>query len=74
MLAGSENAPFACYEEIHSQADRFGNCGRKRGEYKFCELRYAMQILKILFLCSYKILFSVFSIYVIHSSGFNYHT
>ncbi|XP_044926901.1 disintegrin and metalloproteinase domain-containing protein 32 isoform X1 [Mustela putorius furo] len=36
---GSENAPFACYEEIHSQADRFGNCGRKRGEYKFCELR-----------------------------------
>ncbi|XP_032185022.1 disintegrin and metalloproteinase domain-containing protein 32-like isoform X2 [Mustela erminea] len=36
---GSENAPFACYEEIHSQADRFGNCGRKRGEYQFCELR-----------------------------------
>ncbi|XP_045635243.1 disintegrin and metalloproteinase domain-containing protein 32 [Ursus americanus] len=33
---GSKNAPFACYEEINSQADRFGNCGLKRGEYQFC--------------------------------------
>uniref|UniRef100_A0A7N5KJ66 Disintegrin and metalloproteinase domain-containing protein 32 n=1 Tax=Ailuropoda melanoleuca TaxID=9646 RepID=A0A7N5KJ66_AILME len=36
---GSKNAPFACYEEIHSQADRFGNCGLKRGEYQFCTWR-----------------------------------
>lgn len=43
MLAGSKNAPFACYEEINSQADRFGNCGLKRGEYQFCTWRYVMQ-------------------------------
>ncbi|XP_015448291.1 disintegrin and metalloproteinase domain-containing protein 32 [Pteropus alecto] len=33
---GSKNAPFACYEEIQSQGDRFGNCGQERGNYKIC--------------------------------------
>ncbi|XP_025741915.1 disintegrin and metalloproteinase domain-containing protein 32-like isoform X4 [Callorhinus ursinus] len=33
---GSKNAPFACYEEVHSQGDRFGNCGHKRGSYQYC--------------------------------------
>uniref|UniRef100_A0A8D2JZC8 ADAM metallopeptidase domain 32 n=1 Tax=Theropithecus gelada TaxID=9565 RepID=A0A8D2JZC8_THEGE len=37
---GSRNAPFACYEEIQSQADRFGNCGRDRNnKYVFCGWR-----------------------------------
>ncbi|ELK28844.1 Disintegrin and metalloproteinase domain-containing protein 32 [Myotis davidii] len=36
---GSKNAPFACYEEIQSQLDRFGNCGKERGQYKFCQWR-----------------------------------
>uniref|UniRef100_A0A8C3VT36 ADAM metallopeptidase domain 32 n=1 Tax=Catagonus wagneri TaxID=51154 RepID=A0A8C3VT36_9CETA len=36
---GSKNAPFACYEEIQSQNDRFGNCGRERNRYKLCAWR-----------------------------------
>ncbi|XP_054421745.1 disintegrin and metalloproteinase domain-containing protein 32 [Pteronotus mesoamericanus] len=36
---GSSNAPFACYEEIQSQIDRFGNCGKERGQYRFCPWR-----------------------------------
>ncbi|XP_045677756.1 disintegrin and metalloproteinase domain-containing protein 32 [Phyllostomus hastatus] len=36
---GSSNAPFACYEEIQSQIDRFGNCGKQRGQYLFCQWR-----------------------------------
>ncbi|XP_054184825.1 disintegrin and metalloproteinase domain-containing protein 32 isoform X6 [Homo sapiens] len=37
---GSRNAPFACYEEIQSQSDRFGNCGRDRNnKYVFCGWR-----------------------------------
>ncbi|XP_045443740.1 disintegrin and metalloproteinase domain-containing protein 32 [Pipistrellus kuhlii] len=36
---GSQNAPFACYEEIQSQIDRFGNCGKEKGQYKFCQWR-----------------------------------
>ncbi|XP_059857089.1 disintegrin and metalloproteinase domain-containing protein 32 isoform X4 [Delphinus delphis] len=36
---GSKNAPFACYEEIQSQTDKFGNCGRERSKYKFCAWR-----------------------------------
>nr|KAF6427078.1 ADAM metallopeptidase domain 32 [Rousettus aegyptiacus] len=36
ILTGSKNAPFACYEEIQSHGDRFGNCGRERGNYKMC--------------------------------------
>nr|KAF6459933.1 ADAM metallopeptidase domain 32 [Molossus molossus] len=36
---GSQNAPFPCYEEIHSQLDRFGNCGMARGSYKYCTWR-----------------------------------
>ncbi|KAM5278193.1 disintegrin and metalloproteinase domain-containing protein 32 isoform 1-T1 [Hipposideros larvatus] len=36
---GSKNAPFACYEEIQSQSDRFGNCGLERGKYKICAWR-----------------------------------
>lgn len=36
---GSKNAPVACYEEMHSQADKFGNCGEERGKYKFCAWR-----------------------------------
>ncbi|XP_059941911.1 disintegrin and metalloproteinase domain-containing protein 32 isoform X3 [Mesoplodon densirostris] len=36
---GSKNAPFACYEEIQSQTDRFGNCGREGNRYKFCAWR-----------------------------------
>ncbi|XP_032324546.1 disintegrin and metalloproteinase domain-containing protein 32 [Camelus ferus] len=36
---GSKNAPFACYEEIHSQNDRFGNCGKQGKSYKFCPWR-----------------------------------
>uniref|UniRef100_A0A8D1KC28 ADAM metallopeptidase domain 32 n=1 Tax=Sus scrofa TaxID=9823 RepID=A0A8D1KC28_PIG len=36
---GSKNAPFACYEEIQSQNDRFGNCGKERGRFKYCAWR-----------------------------------
>ncbi|XP_010837147.1 PREDICTED: disintegrin and metalloproteinase domain-containing protein 32, partial [Bison bison bison] len=36
---GSRNAPFACYEEIQSQTDRFGNCGKSGGKYTFCPWR-----------------------------------
>lgn len=45
-LTGSKNAPFACYEEIQSQNDRFGNCGKERGRFKYCAWRYTIQILK----------------------------
>ncbi|XP_031195187.1 disintegrin and metalloproteinase domain-containing protein 32-like isoform X2 [Mastomys coucha] len=38
--SGSENAPFACYEEIQGQNDRFGNCGKDRqNRYIFCGWR-----------------------------------
>ncbi|XP_069341152.1 disintegrin and metalloproteinase domain-containing protein 32-like [Eulemur rufifrons] len=33
---GSRQAPFACYEEIQSQGDSFGNCGLNRGRYVYC--------------------------------------
>ncbi|KAB0347985.1 hypothetical protein FD754_012842 [Muntiacus muntjak] len=36
---GSKNAPFACYEEIQSQTDRFGNCGKEGPRYTFCPWR-----------------------------------
>uniref|UniRef100_A0A8C6CSR6 ADAM metallopeptidase domain 32 n=1 Tax=Moschus moschiferus TaxID=68415 RepID=A0A8C6CSR6_MOSMO len=36
---GSKNAPFACYEEIQSQTDRFGNCGKEGYRYTFCPWR-----------------------------------
>ncbi|XP_052517347.1 disintegrin and metalloproteinase domain-containing protein 32-like [Budorcas taxicolor] len=36
---GSKNAPFACYEEIQSQSDRFGNCGQEGLRYTFCPWR-----------------------------------
>ncbi|XP_058146113.1 disintegrin and metalloproteinase domain-containing protein 32 isoform X3 [Dasypus novemcinctus] len=36
---GSRNAPFACYEEIQAQTDRFGNCGRVRSNFKHCGWR-----------------------------------
>ncbi|KAL6039020.1 hypothetical protein STEG23_007150 [Scotinomys teguina] len=37
---GSRNAPFACYEEIQGQADRFGNCGKDwQKRYSFCGWR-----------------------------------
>ncbi|XP_040826474.1 disintegrin and metalloproteinase domain-containing protein 32-like [Ochotona curzoniae] len=36
---GSKNAPFSCYEEIQSQADVFGNCGKERNKYKACGWR-----------------------------------
>ncbi|XP_077008655.1 disintegrin and metalloproteinase domain-containing protein 32 isoform X3 [Tamandua tetradactyla] len=36
---GSKNAPFACYEEIQSQTDRFGNCGKKHQSFKACSWR-----------------------------------
>ncbi|XP_025134019.3 disintegrin and metalloproteinase domain-containing protein 32 [Bubalus bubalis] len=36
---GSRNAPFACYEEIQSQTDRFGNCGKSGARYTFCPWR-----------------------------------
>ncbi|NXJ88936.1 ADA32 protein, partial [Corythaixoides concolor] len=37
---GSENAPAACYEELHSQQDRFGHCGfRPRAGYGSCAWR-----------------------------------
>ncbi|XP_066093600.1 disintegrin and metalloproteinase domain-containing protein 32 [Saccopteryx bilineata] len=39
---GSTNAPFACYEEIQSQLDRFGNCGVVRGKYQSCQWRNLM--------------------------------
>ncbi|KAM8786845.1 disintegrin and metalloproteinase domain-containing protein 32 [Rhynchonycteris naso] len=39
---GSTNAPFACYEEIQSQIDRFGNCGVVRGTYQLCQWRNLM--------------------------------
>ncbi|XP_040346329.1 disintegrin and metalloproteinase domain-containing protein 32 [Herpailurus yagouaroundi] len=35
----SKNAPFACYEEIQSHADRFGNCGKIRGKFQSCSWR-----------------------------------
>ncbi|XP_048186483.1 disintegrin and metalloproteinase domain-containing protein 32 [Perognathus longimembris pacificus] len=38
--AGSKNAPFACYEEIQSQTDRFGHCGfTAKGKFKSCGWR-----------------------------------
>ncbi|XP_021075162.1 disintegrin and metalloproteinase domain-containing protein 32 [Mus pahari] len=38
--AGSKNAPFACYEEIQGQNDRFGNCGKdNQNRYVFCGWR-----------------------------------
>ncbi|XP_009080680.1 PREDICTED: disintegrin and metalloproteinase domain-containing protein 32-like, partial [Acanthisitta chloris] len=37
---GSKNAPVACYEEINSQRDRFGNCGfQPRHGYQPCAWR-----------------------------------
>ncbi|KAL1773106.1 disintegrin and metalloproteinase domain-containing protein 32 [Sigmodon hispidus] len=37
---GSQNAPFACYEEIQGQNDRFGNCGKdKQKRFIFCGWR-----------------------------------
>uniref|UniRef100_A0A673SSM2 ADAM metallopeptidase domain 32 n=1 Tax=Suricata suricatta TaxID=37032 RepID=A0A673SSM2_SURSU len=36
---GSKNAPFACYEEIHSHGDSFGNCGIVRGRIQYCGWR-----------------------------------
>ncbi|XP_058441407.1 disintegrin and metalloproteinase domain-containing protein 32 isoform X2 [Marmota monax] len=36
---GSKNAPFACYEEIQGQTDRFGNCGLQNRKFKFCGWR-----------------------------------
>ncbi|XP_076711391.1 disintegrin and metalloproteinase domain-containing protein 32-like [Callospermophilus lateralis] len=36
---GSKNAPFACYEEIQGQTDRFGNCGLQNRQFKFCGWR-----------------------------------
>ncbi|XP_016078121.1 PREDICTED: disintegrin and metalloproteinase domain-containing protein 32-like, partial [Miniopterus natalensis] len=36
---GSNHAPFNCYEEIQIQRDRFGNCGKDRGQYVFCQWR-----------------------------------
>ncbi|XP_072491229.1 disintegrin and metalloproteinase domain-containing protein 32-like isoform X4 [Notamacropus eugenii] len=36
----SRNGPFACYEEINSQQDRFGNCGRQgENRFRFCSWR-----------------------------------
>ncbi|XP_028623977.1 disintegrin and metalloproteinase domain-containing protein 32 [Grammomys surdaster] len=38
--SGSTNAPFACYEEIQGQNDRFGNCGKNgQNRYIFCGWR-----------------------------------
>lgn len=28
ILSGAKNAPLACYEEVNSQQDRFGHCGK----------------------------------------------
>ncbi|XP_055449327.1 disintegrin and metalloproteinase domain-containing protein 32 [Psammomys obesus] len=40
---GSKNAPFACYEEIQGQTDRFGNCGKnQQNKYVFCGWRNLM--------------------------------
>ncbi|KAG8512504.1 Disintegrin and metalloproteinase domain-containing protein 32, partial [Galemys pyrenaicus] len=39
---GSRNAPFFCYEEVHSQSDRFGNCGFQKGKYVMCYWRSLM--------------------------------
>ncbi|XP_012669072.1 disintegrin and metalloproteinase domain-containing protein 32-like [Otolemur garnettii] len=37
---GSRQAPFACYEEIHSHTDTFGNCGKdSRSRYVSCPWR-----------------------------------
>nr|XP_044986510.1 disintegrin and metalloproteinase domain-containing protein 32 [Jaculus jaculus] len=37
---GARNAPFACYEEIQGQTDRFGNCGKdKYNRFVFCGWR-----------------------------------
>ncbi|XP_012879785.1 PREDICTED: disintegrin and metalloproteinase domain-containing protein 32 [Dipodomys ordii] len=37
---GSTNGPFSCYEEIQSQTDRFGNCGKDlRGRFTYCGWR-----------------------------------
>ncbi|XP_010615448.1 disintegrin and metalloproteinase domain-containing protein 32-like [Fukomys damarensis] len=39
---GSRNAPFLCYKEIHSQIDRFGNCGSRDGIMTYCGWRNSM--------------------------------
>uniref|UniRef100_A0A8C6R9A0 A disintegrin and metallopeptidase domain 32 n=1 Tax=Nannospalax galili TaxID=1026970 RepID=A0A8C6R9A0_NANGA len=37
---GSKKAPFSCYEEIQSQTDRFGNCGKdSHNRFIFCGWR-----------------------------------
>ncbi|XP_058526450.1 disintegrin and metalloproteinase domain-containing protein 32-like [Ochotona princeps] len=36
---GSKNAPSKCYEEIQTQLDRFGNCGKEKNKYKACKYR-----------------------------------
>ncbi|XP_069924676.1 disintegrin and metalloproteinase domain-containing protein 32-like isoform X3 [Oryctolagus cuniculus] len=35
----SQIAPFECYEEIQSQMDRYGNCGKHEGKYRTCARR-----------------------------------
>lgn len=37
---GAQGAPFACYKEINSLRDKFGNCGFKNSQPLPCEQRY----------------------------------
>lgn len=35
---GAQGAPFACYKELNSMHDKFGNCGFKNSQP--CEQKY----------------------------------
>lgn len=38
FLLASRGGPFACYDEVNSRGDRYGNCGRK-----FCAYPYVFR-------------------------------
>lgn len=54
ILTGSKSAPQICYNEVHSHKDMFGYCGLRKGKRVYCGWRYVVNILMVLFLCSFK--------------------
>lgn len=37
---GAQAAPFACFKEINSHIDKFGNCGLKNSQPLSCNQKY----------------------------------